>query len=130
MPMRTLTPLAVLAALGAGIAGAQAHDAAKYPNMRGQWVRTGSAQFNPEKPAGFAQGAPFTAEYRKIFEDIIADRATGGLANNTTADCLPGGMPRTMIVYETLETLITGSVTYIRGAYMNELRRIYTDGRD
>jgi hypothetical protein len=130
MQLRKSVALAVLAALGVGITAAQAHDESKYPNMRGQWVRTGSAQFDPTKPAGFAQQAPLTPEYRKIFADIIANRETGGLANNTTADCLPGGMPRTMIVYETLETLITGPVTYIRGSYMNELRRIYTDGRD
>ena len=39
-------------------------------------------------------------------------------------------MPRTMIVYETMETIVTPETTYIRSSYMNELRRIYTDGRD
>ena len=39
-------------------------------------------------------------------------------------------MPRTMIVYETMETIVTPDTTFIRGSYMNELRRIYTDGRD
>jgi hypothetical protein len=119
-----------LALFGMAISTAQAHDEKKYPNLRGQWVRVGSAQFNPTRPPGFAQGAPLNPEYTAIFQAIIADRTEGGLAANTTASCLPGGMPRTMIVYETLETLVTAGVTFIRGSYMNELRRIYTDGRD
>ena len=129
--LRKWVALAVLAILGVDLPGATAHDESKYPNMRGQWVRTGSAQFDPTKPAGFAQQAPLTPEYRKIFMPI-SSRTARPAASPTTPPpiCLPGGMPRTMIVYETLETLITGPVTYIRGSYMNELRRIYTDGRD
>jgi hypothetical protein len=38
-------------------------------------------------------------------------------------------MPRAMIVYETMETIVTPGMTFIRMSYMNELRRIHTDGR-
>jgi hypothetical protein len=34
-----------------------------------------------------------------------------------------------MIVYETMEVIVVPETTYIRMSYMNELRRIYTDGR-
>jgi hypothetical protein len=101
----------------------------KYPEMRGQWTRMDSAQFDPSKPGGLAQNIPYTPEYQALFEEIQADRGKGGLENNTTASCLPSGMPRTMIVYETMETIITPDTTYIRSSYMNELRRIFTDGR-
>ena len=126
---RSATVAVVLAALGLTVARAPAHDESKYPDMRAQWTRVGSAQFDPGKPSGLGQQVPFNAEYEALFEEILAGRAKGGLENNLTASCIPGGMPRTMIVYETLETIITEGVTYIRGSYMNELRRIYTDGR-
>jgi hypothetical protein len=119
--------VATLSMLGAP---AQAHDDKKYPDLRAQWVRHGSAQFDPDKPAGLGQKAPLNKEYQAAFEKDAALRAGGSLETNTTASCIPGGMPRTMIVYETLETIITPETTYIRGSYMNELRRVYTDGRD
>jgi hypothetical protein len=98
--------------------------------MRAQWTRLGSAQWDPSKPAGRGQQIPFTPEFAAIFDAILAGREKGGLDNNATASCIPSGMPRTMIVYETMETIVTPGATYIRGSYMNELRRIYTDGRD
>jgi hypothetical protein len=109
---------------------AAADPAARYPDMRAQWTRLGSAQWDPGKPGGRGQQIPFTAEYAAIFDHILADREKGGLENNATASCIPSGMPRTMIVYETMETIVTPDATCIRGSYMNELRRIYTDGRD
>ena len=54
-----------------------------------------SPQFDPSKPGGLAQKIPYTPEYQALFEEIQADRAKGGLENNTTASCLPSGMPRT-----------------------------------
>src|ERR1019366_6472684 len=82
------------------------------------------------KPAGRGQKIPYTPEFAAMFDEILANRAKGGLENNATASCIPSGMPRTMIVYETMETIVTPDATYIRGSYMNELRRIYADGRD
>jgi hypothetical protein len=46
-----------------------------------------------------------------------------------TVTCIPSGMPRAMIVYETMDMIVLPETTYIRMSYMNELRRIYTDGR-
>jgi hypothetical protein len=37
----------------------------------------------------------------------MADLAEGGLGNSSTARCLPGGMPRTMIAFQPLEFVIT-----------------------
>jgi hypothetical protein len=125
---RAIGAAALAAALGVVSAGTQARDFDRYPDMRAQWTRIGSAQFDPDKPSR-KQDVPFTPEYQAKFDKILADRAAGGLANNATASCLPAGMPRTMIVYETMETIVTPETTYIRISYMNELRRIYTDGR-
>src|SRR5438105_13608089 len=130
MPGRRSLPIAAFTAiLCAAATGAQAFDDAKYPKLNAQWTRLGSAQFDPAKGPGLQQEVPFTPEYQAIFEEILRKRAKGGLEGNTTASCLPGGMPRTMIVYETLETIVTPETTYIRGSYMNELRRVFTDRR-
>jgi hypothetical protein len=119
----------VVALFAAALDRACAFDEPKYPDFRAQWNRIGSAQFDPTKGAGIAQKVPFTPQYEAIFEAILADRASGGLENNATASCLPGGMPRAMIGYEPLDFIVTPAVTYVRLAPMHELRRIITDGR-
>ncbi len=112
---------------------AQAADDAKYPNWKGQWdtinPRFGgqAIKFDPTKAWGPAQQAPLTPEYQKVLEDSMADQARGGLGNYPTARCLPGGMPR-MMASPRQEYIVTPDTTYI--VLGDELRRIYTDGRD
>jgi hypothetical protein len=122
-------PIAVAAVLCLTAVGVRAQDDTKYPDMRAQWTRIGSAQFDPSKPPGRGQQAPLTPEYQAKLEHIFAARAAGSLEGNMTVTCIPAGMPRAMIVYETLEVIILPETTYIRMSYMNELRRVYTDGR-
>jgi hypothetical protein len=108
---------------------AQAIDDAKYPNWRGQWYRASPVQWDPTKPPARGQQAPLTEEYQAIYEARLADQDLGGQDYNPQVRCLPPGMPRAMIGYEPLEFIITPDVTYIRLVYMQELRRIHTDGR-
>src|SRR5260370_5494914 len=101
-----VTALAI--ALTLASAHAQAPDVAnhpdiKYPDIQAQWTRLGSAQWDPSKPAGRGQQVPFTPEFAAIFDAILAGREKSGLDNNATASCIPSRMPRTMIVYATLE---------------------------
>jgi len=108
---------------------AQAHDEAKFPEFRGQWVRAHQrSQWDPSKPRGLGQQAPLTPEYRAIFEANLAALRT------TTVDpqlrCLPAGTPRMMIAYEPLEFIVTSDMVYIRTDHLSETRRIHTDGRD
>jgi len=130
MLLRTaIRSTALAAALSVTIAAAFAHDDVKFPDMRAQWVRMDSAQFDPSKPGGRGQQAPLTTEYQAKLEDVLAKRAVGSLEGNATVSCLPAGMPRGMIVYETMDIIVLPEITYIRLSLMNELRRIYTDGR-
>jgi hypothetical protein len=122
--------IALAAALGMATVAAPAHDEAKFPDVKGQWVAAGigqGAQWDPAKPAGRGQDAPLTAEYQAIYDATLARRAAGAAA--TPASCLPPGMPRSMIVYEPMEVIITPDTTYVMISYMNEFRRIFTDGR-
>jgi hypothetical protein len=122
--------IALAAALLTAAAGARAHDEAKYPNWKGQWIRIGGGQYDPAKPGGRGQTPPLTDEYKAVWEANIAAEATGSQEYNPQARCLPGGMPRMMIAYEPMEIVITPEITYLMMEYLNPLRRIYTDGRD
>lgn len=119
----------LVAFLGFAIGTASAEEVSLYPDWGPQWTRVGSGQYDPNAGSGAGQKPPLTPEYMAIFEAAMADRKKGGLAYNATSNCLPAGMPRAMIVYESMEIIVTPSVTYIKLLYMNELRRIYTDGR-
>jgi len=112
------------------VAGVRAEEA-KYPDLRGQWLRVGGVQWDLGKPPGRGQQAPLTAEYRRLYETSLAEEAaTGGQAYNPQVKCIPPGMPRAMIAYEPIEILVTPEITYMRLHFMGEFRRIYTDGRD
>ena len=129
--MSRRTIMALVAALCVAPGGAQAVDETKYPDWKGQWVRIGGgAQYDPDKPGGRGQQPPLTDEYRAIWEAHLAEAAAGGQYYNTQVHCLPGGMPRMMVVYEPMEIVITPDITYVQISFNNEFRRIYTDGRD
>src|SRR5262245_19909378 len=121
--------IVLLAVLGLMADDIRASDDARYPDLRAQWTRIGSAQFDPNKPPGRGQQSPLTPEYQAKLEKIFAARAAGSLEGNMTVTCIPSGMPRAVIVYETMDVIVLPETTYIRMSYMNELRRIYTDGR-
>src|SRR5205807_8961130 len=63
--------IVLTAALCATIAGAQAWDESKYPDLTGQWVRAegarGVGRYDPTKPPARGQEAPLTAEYQAIY---------------------------------------------------------------
>ena len=123
--------LALVVTAMAVATSALAHDETKYPNLKGQWFRVGAGSFIPDKTAGGDQRAPLTEEYQKILEASLAEQAAGGQGNNQMGDCIPPGMPRTMINYECMEIVINSETTYILLIEpMDQIRRIYTDGRD
>jgi hypothetical protein len=121
--------IALAAVFATAVAGADAHDEAKYPDWSGQWLRTGGIQWDPSKPIGRGQQAPLTPEYQAVFEASLADQALGGAGNDARYSCLPVGMPRLMSVIFPMEFIFSPKVTYI--LFENNMpRRIYTDGRD
>jgi hypothetical protein len=103
----------------------------KYPQLRGQWERSGPVQWDVSKPPGRRQQAPLTAEYQAIYDAALGEAAaTGGQNYNPQVRCVPPGMPRALIAYEPIEILVTPEITYMRLHFMGEFRRIHTDGRD
>ena len=132
----SITVLAAAAALMLTGGAAQAADAPKYPNWKGQWSRFNTnhegqaVKFDPTKPTGPGQQAPLTPEYQKVLEESMADQKAGGIGNYPTARCILGGMPRVMAPTRQ-EYIITPETTYILTDLDQwEIRRIFTDGRD
>jgi hypothetical protein len=127
MPTRSpFYAAAIAAALVTTPVGAQVVDFGKYPDVKGQWVRTG----NPNNWRELAGPAPLTPEYQKVFESIQADLRNGGPGNWPSTFCIPAGMPAMMSFYDPMEMVVMPNVTYILISHNDDqIRRIYTDGR-
>src|ERR1700741_244977 len=116
MIMRSLIGVLAMPAILA--TAASAHDESKYPDWSGQWrwnAMGGGPRYDPSKPAGAAQQAPLTAEFKRIHEESMADQAQGGQGLYAqSAKCIPMGMPFQMsIVPFPLEFIITAKTTLI-----------------
>src|SRR5438094_9351562 len=107
---------AMATALFATPSVAQVVDFGKYPNFKGQWVRTG----NPNNWRALAGPAPLTPEYKKIFDDITADLKAGGPGNWPSTFCIPAGMPAMMSFYDPMEMIITPENTNILISHKDE----------
>ena len=116
--------VALAAALCMTIGGARAFDESKYPDLKGQWQRTGAPRW------ASAREAPLTEEYRAIFEANLKDQAAGGQGSDPTFTCLAPGMPRVMNVYGPMEIVVTPYTTHLLMQHIHDSRRIFTDGRD
>jgi hypothetical protein len=107
---------------------AQVVDPAKYPNLKGQWIRPAGSPNNWLRLAG---QPPLIPEYQKIWEEIQADLKAGGPGNWPSTFCIPAGMPAMMSFYDPGEIIVTPETTYILISHNDDsYRRIYTDGRD
>src|SRR6266446_1573283 len=126
----SIASIALTAALLAAFTAAHAAEEAKYPDLRGQWnTLSPRGSFDPDKPPGRATLAPLTQEYKAIYEANVAEQLAGGHGTEPSYQCLPPGMPRAMIAYESMEVVVTPETTYILIDHIHDHRRIFTDGR-
>src|SRR6266852_5129002 len=129
MPMSYRSSIYAVAAATALLAtpsAAQVIDLGKYPNFKGQWVRTG----NPNNWIALAGQPPLTPEYQTIWDGIQADLKAGGPGNWPSTFCIPAGMPAMMSFYDPGEIIVTPGTTYILISHNDDsYRRIYTDCR-
>jgi hypothetical protein len=128
MRMRTL--IGLLAAMIFLVSGRELVAADKtYPDWSGAWNRIGSGSFDGVTPSGPTEKAPLTPEYRARWVASMEAQKKTGVSGNPVERCLPPGMPRSMIVLNPMEIIITPKTTYMLLTYLMEVRRIYTDGR-
>ena len=115
-------PVMLLTLLLSATSSARAEGEGTYPDLGGQWFRTGGVQFDPTKPLGRGQQAPLTPEYQAKLEASIADIAAGGHGLNEHTSCLPHGMPRMMNAVYPMEFVLQPKTTHILVDHIYESR--------
>ena len=82
-------------------------------------------------PGSYFTGAPYKPEYQKMYDERVAKARDQGLVEDPIENCYsPHGMPRVMgAAPGAAEFFVTPQETWIIWDYMNQTRRIYTDGR-
>jgi hypothetical protein len=82
-------------------------------------------------PGSYFTGAPYKPEYQKIYDERVAKARGQGKADDPVDTCYaPHGMPRLMGAGPgALEFVVTPKETWIIWDFLNQTRRIYTDGR-
>jgi hypothetical protein len=98
-------------------------------DFNGIWLNQGGIGWTPGKPPGSAQSPPLTPEYQRIFAGHLADAAAGRPSGDITAKCLPQGLPRIMTMTYPMEVTMGAGRVNIYAEWMEQTRRIYTDGR-
>src|SRR5437763_1132483 len=101
---------------------------AKLPDFNGVWERGGGGGGGAQgRGGGGARGGPsFTPQYEAM---RVAAAKAPQPEDNSTANCLPPGMPGIMGQPYPMEFLLTpGKMTIVIEAY-TQVRHIYTDGR-
>ncbi len=146
--MRTFTSALLTAAAVLSVACvAQAADAPakkaaaahKLPDWKGVWNPHERNIFDPgaftdPRNAGKTNAAdmreypPYNAVWEAKYVKLLEDNKKG-IPTDPHANCLPGGMPRTIVIPYPHEWVVTPEVTYFLLEETSAVRRIFTDGR-
>jgi hypothetical protein len=99
------------------------------PDWTGFWQRVGPPLFDPaQKPTELTTA--------KLKPDVLADLqhrrelSAQGIEYDPLSNCSPPGFPRWLAIPFLRELIVTPGETYLFSETMNNLRRVYTDGRD
>jgi hypothetical protein len=99
------------------------------PDWTGLWARVGPPLFDPEQKPGDLTSA-------KLKPAPLADLqhrrelSAQGVEYDPLSNCSPPGFPRWLAIPFLREFIVTPAQTYLFSETMNNLRRVYTDGRD
>ena len=99
------------------------------PDWSGVYTRArGGITFDPDQP----RGAPPTAQLTPEFQRKLAERiemANKGIEWDPISTCSPPGHPRWLTEPFLRDFVVTPDQTYLINEMVNDIRRIYTDGR-
>ena len=124
------TAAALYEALKRRAGGGQPLDWRNMPDWTGLWtweIRAGF-KFDPDTPPGVETTAKLTPEYQKKFQERLALLAEGKEYDPLSA-CHPPGFPRWMAIPFLREFIVRPEETWLTSETVNNVRRIYTDGR-
>jgi len=99
------------------------------PDWTGLWQRVGRPFFDPDQPADVLTSAKLKPE---PLAELTRRRelSAQGIEYDPISDCGPPGHPRWLAIPFLREFIVTPSQTYLFSETVNNMRRVYTDGRD
>ncbi|HET9269777.1 MAG TPA: hypothetical protein VFO31_16485 [Vicinamibacterales bacterium] len=118
-------------ALKAEAKGGQKLAASLVPDWSGVYSRPADKgfTFDPDTPAGVATTAKLTPEFQARLDKRIAD-VKRGIEWDPISTCAPPGHPRWLTEPFLREFVPTPNQTWLINEMVNDIRRVYTDGRD
>jgi hypothetical protein len=118
-------------ALKAEAKGGKNLAASMVPDWSGVYSRPADKgfTFDPDTPAGVATTAKLTPEFQAKLDKRIAD-VKRGIEWDPISTCAPPGHPRWLTEPFLREFVPTPNQTWLINEMVNDIRRIYTDGRD
>jgi hypothetical protein len=104
---------------------------AKLPDWSGVWTRgKGGLQFDPDLPAkSLPSTAPLTPEGEARVQAKVKQISEKGGEYDPISDCRPPGVPRWFSEPFLKEFVPTANQTWLMNEMVNDVRRVYTDGR-
>ena len=101
------------------------------PDWSGVYTRTPAPgfAFDPDQPADGMPTAKLTPEYQARMVKRIED-AKHGIEWDPISTCAPPGHPRWLTEPFLREFVVTPDQTWLINEMVNDIRRVYTDGRD
>ena len=111
--------------------GGQALTWKTVPDWTGVWTREASPfVWDPDQTSPTSMPtAKLTPTFEKRLRDKL-DAINRGVEFDPLSNCEPAGMPRWMAEPFLREWVVTPPQTYLITEQQNEIRRVYTDGRD
>jgi hypothetical protein len=111
--------------------GGQALNWTNLPDWSGVYTRAPVAgfAFDPDTPEGRPPTAKLTTEFEARMHKRIAD-VKQGIEWDPISTCAPPGHPRWLTEPFLREFIVTPDQTWLVNEMVNDIRRIYTDGRD
>ena len=118
-------------ALKAEAKGGQRLTPAAMPDWSGVYSRPADKgfTFDPDTPAGAVTTAKLTPEYQAKLEKRVAD-VKRGIEWDPISTCAPPGHPRWLTEPFLREFVPSPDQTWLINEMVNDIRRVYTDGRD
>ena len=103
--------------------------ATNLPDWSGVYTRArGGITYDPDQPPGALPTARLTPEYQARLVQRI-EMANKGVEWDPISTCAPPGHPRWLTEPFLKEFIVTADQTWLINEMVNDIRRIYTDGR-
>src|SRR5688572_10333335 len=107
--------------------GQQSPPFSQLPDWSGLWTTAGGGTMFGNGPGGVAP--KLTATTAAIVKEGLAKEAQGISYDENLSECGPPGFPRWLVIPFLREFVVRPEQTWLSSETVNNVRRIYTDGR-